>query len=82
VKSPPEPLAASTPTAVWSAVACLVAVSTARVALVSGAAVQAKLVRLADEYREHARQERRLFWRTVAISMFVAIVVTARLLLG
>jgi hypothetical protein len=75
-------LSASTPSAVWSAVACLVAVSTVRVALVSGAAVQARIVHLADEYREQSRQERRLFWRTIAISTFIAIIVTARVVAG
>jgi hypothetical protein len=53
-----------------------------RVALVSGAAVQARIVHLADEYREQSRQERRLFWRTIAISTFIAIIVTARVVAG
>jgi phosphatidylglycerophosphate synthase len=74
----PNPL--SRPAAVWNAVAWLVALSTVRFALVSGVDVQARLVQLADERYEHARQERRLFWRMVAISALVAIVVTARML--
>jgi hypothetical protein len=78
----PKPLAVSNPTAVWGAVACLVAVSTVRYALVSGAEVQAKLEQLAVERHDHARRERRLFWRTVAISTFIAIVVIARMLAG
>jgi hypothetical protein len=67
---------------VWSAVACLVAVSTVCQALVSGADVQARRVQLADEHYEQTRQERRLFWRTVAISTLIAIVVAARMLAG
>jgi hypothetical protein len=68
--------------AVWGAIACLVAVSTVRYALVTGPEVQARLERLADEQHEQVRQEHRLFWRTIAITAFVAIVVTARLLAG
>jgi len=68
--------------AVWGAVACLVAVSTVHYALVTGPEVQARLERLADERHEQVRQEHRLFWRTIAITAFVAIVVTARLLAG
>ena len=68
--------------AVWGAVACLVAVSTVRYALVTGPEVQARLERLADERHEQARLEHRLFWRTIAISAFVAIVVAARMLVG
>jgi hypothetical protein len=67
---------------VWGAVACLVAVSTVRYALVRGADVQARRVQLADERYEHVRQERRLFWRTVLISTFIGIVVAARMLAG
>jgi hypothetical protein len=73
----PEPLPVP---AVWGAVACLIAVSTVRYALVTGPQVQARLERLADERREQVRQENQLFWRTIAIIAFVAIVVTARLL--
>jgi hypothetical protein len=73
----PEPLPVP---AVWGAVACLIAVSTVRYALVTGPQVQARLERLADERREQVRQEHQLFWRTIAIIAFVAIVVTARLL--
>jgi hypothetical protein len=69
-------------TAVWSAVACLVALSTVRCAVVSGGAVQARLEQLAVERHAHARSERRLFWRTIAISVFIAIVVAARMLVG
>jgi hypothetical protein len=78
----PRSLSAPVPTAVWSAVACLVAVSTVRYALVSGAEVQARRVQLADERHEQTRQERRLFWRTVMISTFIAILVAARMLAG
>jgi Ca2+/H+ antiporter len=67
---------------VWSAVACLVAVSTVRYAIVSGADVEARRVQLADEHHEQARQERRLFWRTVMISTLIVIVVGARILAG
>jgi hypothetical protein len=67
---------------VWSAVACLVAASTVRYALVSGANVEIRRVQLADEYHEQSRQERRLFWRTVAISTFILILVAARMLAG
>ena len=66
----------------WGVVACLVAVSTVRYAVVSGADVQARLGQIADERHEQARQERRLFWRTVAISAFIAILVAARVVLG
>jgi hypothetical protein len=78
VKSP-EPLPVP---AVWGAVACLVAVSTVRYALVTGPEVQARLEQLAVERHAQVREERRLFWRTIAITAFVAIVVTARLLAG
>jgi uncharacterized protein YhbP (UPF0306 family) len=78
----PKPLLAPAATAVWSAVACLVAVSTVRYALVRGADVQARLQQLAGERHEQARQERRLFWRMIAISTFITIVVTARMLAG
>jgi hypothetical protein len=56
--------------------------STVHYALVSGADVQARRVQLADEHYEQTRGEHRLFWRTVAISTFVAIVVAARILVG
>jgi hypothetical protein len=78
----PRPLPVSVPTAAWSAVAFLVVVSTVHYALVSGADVEARRVQLADEHHEQTRQEHRLFWRTVAISTFVAIVVAARILVG
>jgi hypothetical protein len=68
--------------AVWRAVVLLVAVSTVGYELVNGAAVQARLDQLADEQYEQVHREHRLFWRTVAISTFVAIVVTARLVVG
>jgi hypothetical protein len=77
-----RPLPVSVPTAVWSAVACLVVVSTVHYALVSGADVQARRVQLADEQYDQTRREHQLFWRTVAISTFVAIVVAARIVLG
>jgi hypothetical protein len=53
-----------------------------RYALVSGADVETRRVQLADEYHEQSRQERRLFWRTVAISTFILILVAARMLAG
>jgi hypothetical protein len=67
---------------VWSAVACRIAVATVRYALVSGSAVQARQIQLADEQYDQARREHQLFWRTVVISTFVAIVVAARIVLG
>jgi hypothetical protein len=76
----PNPRTAPAATAVWSAVACLVVLSTVHYALVSGPDVQTRLKRLAGERHEHVRQERRLFWRMVAISAFIAIVVAARML--
>ena len=78
----PRPLPAPAGSLVWGAVACLVAVSTVRYALISGAADHARLVHLADERHEHIRGERRLFWRTIAISTFIAIIVVARMLAG
>jgi hypothetical protein len=60
----------------------LVAVSTVRYALVSGADVEARRVQLADERHEQTRQERRLFWRTVMISTLIAILVAARMVAG
>jgi type IV secretory pathway component VirB8 len=77
-----SPLPVSVPTAAWSAVACLVVVSTVHYALVSGADAQARRVQLAEEHYDQTRRERRLFWRTVVISTFVAIVVAARIVLG
>jgi phosphatidylglycerophosphate synthase len=78
----PKPFPAPAAPVVWRAVACLVAVSTVRYALVSGADVQARLEQLAGERHQQARQERRLFWRMIAIATFIAIIVTARLLAG
>jgi type IV secretory pathway component VirB8 len=78
----PSPLPVSVPPAAWSAVACLVVVSTVHYALVSGADAQARRVQLAEEHYDQTRRERRLFWRTVVISTFVAIVVAARIVLG
>jgi hypothetical protein len=80
ISSNPRP--APVAPAVWRAVALLVAVSTVSYALISGPEVQARLDQLADEQYEQVRQEHRLFWRTIAISTFVAIVVTARLVVG
>jgi hypothetical protein len=59
-----------------------VAVSAVERALVGSAELEARRNQLADEQREQVRQERRLFWRTVAISAFVAVLVAARLLVG
>jgi hypothetical protein len=78
----PKPLPAPAATAVWSGVAFLVAVSTVQRALVSGADLEARRNQLADEQGEQVRQERRLFWRTVAISALVAALITARLVAG
>jgi hypothetical protein len=78
----PKPLPAPAATAVWGGVAVLVAVSAARYVLITGPSVQARLDRLADEQRDQDRQERQLFWRTVAITALVAMIVTARLVVG
>jgi hypothetical protein len=80
ISSKPRP--APIPTAVWRAVGLLVAVSSAGDALINGTAVRAKLDQLTDEQHEQVRQEHRLFWRMIAISTFVAAVVTARLVVG
>jgi hypothetical protein len=78
----PRPVPVLVPTAAWSAVACLVVLSTVHYALVSGADVQARRIQLADEHYDQTRREHRLFWRTIVISTFVAIVVAARIVLG
>jgi Na+/H+ antiporter NhaD/arsenite permease-like protein len=78
----PKPLPSPPATAVWRVVAFLVALSTVRYALVDGGVLEARRDQLLDEQREQVRQERRLFWRMVAISTFVAIVVAARLVTG
>ena len=78
----PRPLPAPAATAVWSGIAVFVAVSAVERALVGSAELEARRNQLADEQREQVRQERRLFWRTVAIAAFVAVLVTARLLVG
>jgi hypothetical protein len=78
----PKPLPAPAATAVWGGIALVVAVSAVARALVSGADLQARRDQLADEQGEQVRQERRLFWRTVAISALVAAVITARLVAG
>lgn len=76
----PRPLPAA-PAAVWRVITCLVALSTVRYELVSGPAVQAKRDQLADERYDQTRREHWLFWRTVAISAFVGLLVAARLVL-
>ena len=80
MSSPRPPRTTAATTAVWG----VVAVATATRVLLGGAPAQARLRdrRLAVERDAQERQERRLFWRSVAITVFVALVVTTRALAG